>query len=106
MGHAVTPAPDGPSMLKLLAAAPAAYDLVVTDYAMPLMSGSDMLKQARAIRPALPGIIISGYANGQPLTRKAKSDIVLSKPFTAQQMRLAIASAVREPGAAATAHQA
>lgn len=101
MGHAVIMAPDGPSMLKLLEASPDAYDLIVTDYAMPLMSGSDMLKIAREIRPALPGIIISGNANGQSLATM-HSDIVISKPFTAFEMREAIYFAVKQTGEPAT----
>ena len=89
LGHDVTAASDGHAMLELLTASPDAFDLVITDYAMPLMSGSEMLKQARAIRPALPGIIITGNANGQSLAT-ARSDVVLSKPFTAVEMRKAI----------------
>lgn len=95
LGHGVQAAPDGPNMLELLAAAPAAYDLIVTDYAMPLMSGTDMLKQAREIRPDIPGIIISGYAASETV-RAAPDDVtVLRKPFTLEQMGAAIATLAR-----------
>ena len=65
MGHQVEAAADGPTMLRALEAAPSAYDLIITDYAMPQMSGGDMLKQARKLRPNIPGIIISGYADSR-----------------------------------------
>ena len=77
-------------MLAMLRRAPADFDLIVTDYAMPLMSGGDMLKQARELRPDIPGIIISGYADGQSIADKPSEVVVLTKPFTLDQMSAAI----------------
>jgi signal transduction histidine kinase len=90
MGHAVEAAANGPDMLEKLEAAPAGYDLIVTDYAMPLMSGSDMLDLARKIRADLPGIIISGYADSRSLAQKSSEIVFLTKPFTLAQMKAAI----------------
>jgi signal transduction histidine kinase len=90
MGHKVQAAADGPAMLRKLRDAPDDYDLVITDYAMPIMSGGDMLEQARKIRPDLPGIIISGYADGQSISRKPSEIVVLTKPFTLDQISSAI----------------
>ena len=94
MGHTVETASDGPAMLEKLKAAPSRYDLVVTDYAMPLMSGGDMLKRARKIRADLPGVIISGYADSQSISNKPGEVVVLTKPFTLEQMRAAISRAL------------
>jgi len=101
MGHKVRAAADGPTMLRTLKEAPADYDLIITDYAMPLMSGSDMLKQARKLRPDIPGIIISGYADGRSISREPSEIIVLTKPFTVDQINAAICSVLRhcQPGA-------
>ena len=77
-------------MLEKLEAAPAGYDLIVTDYAMPLMSGSDMLDRARKIRADLPGIIISGYADSRTMAQKRREIVFLTKPFTLDQMTAAI----------------
>ncbi|HEV2745759.1 MAG TPA: response regulator, partial [Allosphingosinicella sp.] len=79
MGHQVETATDGPGLLKKLKAAPADYDLIITDYAMPLLSGADVLKQARDIRPGMPGIIISGYADSRSITRQGHESVVLTK---------------------------
>jgi DNA-binding NtrC family response regulator len=81
-------------MLETLAAAPGDYDLIVTDYAMPLMSGTDMLQHARAIRPDIPGIIISGYAANETVAKAPCDVTVLRKPFTLEQMGAAIAGVV------------
>jgi len=100
MGHKVAAAADGPAMLDLFRAAPADYDLIITDYAMPLMSGGDMLLQARTIRPEIPGIIISGYADSQSIARKPGEVVVLTKPFTLDQMEAAIGTVLPAAGAA------
>ena len=97
LGHTVETACDGPAMLRRLADAPGACDLIITDYAMPLMSGCEMLKQARGILPAIPAIIISGYADDQALADAPPGVAVLRKPFTLCQMGAAI-SALTEAG--------
>jgi CheY-like chemotaxis protein/two-component sensor histidine kinase len=90
MGHAVESAASGPALLEKLVAAPAGYDLIVTDYAMPLMSGSEMLDHARKIRADLPGIIISGYADSRAMAGQPGEIVILTKPFTPEQMKAAI----------------
>jgi signal transduction histidine kinase len=92
LGHAVETACDGPAMLRRLADAPADCDLIITDYAMPLMSGCEMLKQARGILPAVPAIIISGYADDKALADAPPGVAILRKPFTLGQMGHAIST--------------
>ena len=102
MGHEVECASDGPGLLRKLSAAPANYDLIITDYAMPLLSGADVLKQAREIRPGMPGIIISGYADSCSIAGPGSESVVVTKPFTLEQMKSAIGSlggTAREPAA-------
>jgi signal transduction histidine kinase len=95
MGHQVQAIGDGAAMLRKLEAAPADYDLIITDYAMPLMSGGDMLQHARKIRPDMPGIIISGYADRQSISRKPSEVVILTKPFTMDQINSAICTVFR-----------
>ncbi|HEV2865996.1 MAG TPA: ATP-binding protein, partial [Allosphingosinicella sp.] len=97
LGHAVDAAADGPAMLKKLKAAPLDYDLIITDYAMPLMSGGEMLKQARSLNPSLPAIIISGYADSRSIADHG-AGAVLTKPFTLDQMNEAIGRALLSAG--------
>ena len=90
LGHQVEAVGDGETMLKRLEKAPRDYDLVVTDYAMPLLSGGEALIRARAIRKDLPGIIISGYADADSIARKPANVAVLTKPFTPRDISSAI----------------
>jgi CheY-like chemotaxis protein len=52
---------DQREALDALRADPAAFDLVVTDYNMPGMSGLDVARAVRLIRPDLSVAIASGF---------------------------------------------
>jgi PAS domain S-box-containing protein len=60
-GYRVTAFTDQNAALAALRANPAAFDLVLTDYNMPGMSGLDVAREARAIRADLPVAVASGY---------------------------------------------
>jgi PAS domain S-box-containing protein len=93
LGHAVSEAADGPSLLALMEAAPGDYDLIISDYAMPLVSGTDVIHSARKISPDVPCIIITGYAQVESIARRPDNVQVLTKPFTPQQLAEAIQTA-------------
>jgi two-component system, cell cycle sensor histidine kinase and response regulator CckA len=57
----VTGHTDPNEALQALRADPAAYDLVLTDYNMPGMSGLDVAREVGALMPDLPVAIISGF---------------------------------------------
>jgi PAS domain S-box-containing protein len=52
---------DAALAIAHLQADPLAYDVVVTDYNMPELSGTDVARAAHALRPQLPVIVSSGY---------------------------------------------
>ena len=101
LGHDVAEAADGPEVTAMLADDPECCDLLITDYAMPHVSGAEVIHQARERRPGLPAIIITGYAEEGSIARRPSDVAVLGKPFSPDQLRDAIASAVfgaaREP---------
>ena len=101
MGHHVTEADCGSAGLELLTADPYAFDLVITDYAMPRQSGVDLLERARALAPGLPGVIITGYADAQSVARRPDDVVVLGKPFSAAQLAAAVRGAGRAQAARA-----
>jgi len=96
LGHAVVEASDGAGVLSLLRGDPGCCELLITDYAMPHVSGAEVIRQARALRPGLPAVIITGYADAQSIARRPEDVLVLAKPFTADQLTAAIAASVPE----------
>jgi PAS domain S-box-containing protein len=95
LGHRVETAEDGASMLTKLRQGSDDYDLIITDYAMPLMSGGEAMLQARELRPDIPAIIVSGYAEADAIEKKPDRVYVLSKPFSPTEMKQAIASTTK-----------
>jgi CheY-like chemotaxis protein len=61
MGFEVLEAGSAEEALQAVRAG-APLDLLVTDHLMPGMSGAELARQARALRPDLPVLIVSGYA--------------------------------------------
>jgi PAS domain S-box-containing protein len=49
--------------LERFRAAPDDFDLVISDVAMPKMTGENLVKQMRQIRPGLPVILCTGYSD-------------------------------------------
>ena len=96
LGHSVVEASDGAGVLSLLRSDPHCCELLITDYAMPHVSGAEVIRQARALRPGLPAVIITGYADAQSISRRPEDVLVLAKPFTADQLTGAIAASVPE----------
>jgi PAS domain S-box-containing protein len=82
-GYEVLQAGDGPSGLKLLER-PGRIDLLFTDLIMPNgMSGQDLLRHARGLRPDLKAIFTSGYSE-QFLKGRSDTDRsvpLLPKPY-------------------------
>jgi CheY-like chemotaxis protein len=61
LGHQVLVAPSGTEALNILQGE-SRIDLVITDHAMPHMTGSELAIQICGIRPNLPIILATGYA--------------------------------------------
>jgi PAS domain S-box-containing protein len=94
LGHQVTTAADGQHVYKLMQGDHLkSIDFIISDYAMPLVSGSEVIRKLRAVKPGLPGIIISGYADKAAISGAPEGVIVVSKPFTPSQLQDAIAAA-------------
>lgn len=60
-GFAVVQAGSGSKALALVAAGER-FDVLVSDYAMPGLDGVGLVERARAIRPGLPAVLVTGYA--------------------------------------------
>jgi PAS domain S-box-containing protein len=54
------------------------FDLLITDHVMPGMTGADLIGTVRASRPAIPALIITGFANADTIPASQRC---LAKPF-------------------------
>ncbi|HEX7110316.1 MAG TPA: PAS domain S-box protein [Aestuariivirga sp.] len=92
LGHKVTEANSGEEALKFLAQG-LKIDLVVTDQAMPRMTGVELAEAILAGQPKMPIVLATGYSElpagiGLKLPR-------LSKPFSQKQLDVAMKEALR-----------
>lgn len=91
LGHTVIEAASAHEALELFRARKD-IDLLVTDQAMPNITGVELISAIDEIRPGMPAIIASGYGEGVSIPGR---DVVrLGKPFNQVRLAEAIAEAV------------
>lgn len=90
MGHTVHQARSGNEAMKILNTT--RIDLVITDYAMPGMTGTELIRAAQAGWPNVPILLVSGYA--EIPEGDAVETLRLAKPFRPHQLAGAIAAAM------------
>jgi PAS domain S-box-containing protein len=88
LGHVALEASSGAKALKILSGG-TRVDLVLTDYAMPGMTGADLALRIRQSHPGLPVLLATGYAD---LPDGLNIDLPrLGKPYTQRQLATQIA---------------
>jgi PAS domain S-box-containing protein len=94
LGYTTTCKTSGREALALVRQDPHRFDLVITDQTMPGMTGLELAKELRVIRPELPIILCTGFSN-QVDARSAQQTGIsafVMKPLT----RTEIAKTIRE----------
>jgi PAS domain S-box-containing protein len=79
-GYEVIEAGSGGAALDVLDREGASVDLMLMDYAMPGMNGSEVAREAHAKRPSLPILFLTGYADFAAF-KEIGDDRIVSKPF-------------------------
>ena len=74
------------------------YDIVLTDIRMPDIGGMRVLRDIKRAKPSLPVVIITGYPSVKSAIRSMKlgAGDFIEKPFTPEQLSLAVAAALRK----------
>jgi signal transduction histidine kinase/ActR/RegA family two-component response regulator len=87
-GYAVDGFVDARAGLAALKADPGRFELVVSDYNMPGMSGIDVSREVRAIRPDLPVALISGLITNEMRERAAAAGLhhLIFKPNAIEEL--------------------
>jgi CheY-like chemotaxis protein len=83
LGHEVIEANSGPGALEALRSNDG-VDLMITDFAMPGMNGAQLAEAARKLKPDLPILLATGYAE---LPKGASIELPrLGKPYSQREL--------------------
>jgi len=87
--------------LSALKASPASFDLVITDFNMPEMSGLDVAREVKSIRTDVPVVIVSGFIDDDLLSRATAIGVqeVVFKATEVEEMTAVISRLVQVAGA-------
>jgi hypothetical protein len=98
LGYRVTVHTSSVEALDDFRRRPREFDLMVTDNTMPRMTGLQLAAEVSRLRPGLPILMVSGYAdNADPEVLRASGiRATLRKPHTAKELEAALA-ALRSP---------
>ncbi|MBU4565821.1 MAG: PAS domain S-box protein [Desulfarculus sp.] len=94
LGYAVTAFTSSQEALEKFKAAPDDFDLVISDYTMPEMTGAKLSQKILALRPDTPIIICTGFS--QQLDDEKAKELGIRKLLMKPLSRGALARAVRE----------
>jgi CheY-like chemotaxis protein len=97
LGHRVLEANSGHQALDALRREGRGIDVVITDHAMPGMTGLELARHIQQVYPLLPVILASGYAEIEDV---AEYGVLprLAKPFRQSELAAVIAAACGRTG--------
>ena len=91
LGCKPTVAADGRETWEFFQKDPNGFDVITSDYNMPEMTGIDLASCVMSIKPNMPFIISSGFAEKQ--AEDLGISCILPKPYVIQQLKDAITEA-------------
>jgi signal transduction histidine kinase/ActR/RegA family two-component response regulator len=106
LGYSVIEVGSGGAALDVLAAEDT-FDLLLVDFAMPGMSGGEVARHVKRLKPTLPVVLITGFAERAALA-EVKDVQIIGKPFAedelAEKVRSALGGRVEQRHAPTLAH--
>ena len=80
LGADVESAESGEKALAL-AQSSGAFDVILSDYAMPGMNGVETIRAVREVQPQIRAVLLTGYAEDDALDADDSSTVLLRKPI-------------------------
>ena len=96
LGYSVTTMVSAEEALQLLRDGNHSFQLLITDYSMPYMSGCELANQIREYLPEIPVILMSGFLNEEAFRSlpAGLDPIFVQKPFSLHDLTTAIRKAM------------
>lgn len=91
LGYTVDACTDPETAIAHFSAAPGDYSLVLTDLTLEGMNGEELIRRLRALNPAIPAILSSGY----PHRPESPKTFFLQKPYIPKVLAEAIEKSLR-----------
>jgi len=87
LGYSITAEAESKRAYEVFGTGPAEFDLVITDYTMPELTGIDLALAIRRIRPDIPVIICTGFSEKMTDDRSDELGLeLLLKPYSIKQL--------------------
>ncbi len=87
LGYRVATETDSLRALEIFSAGPDEFDLLITDYTMPNLTGMDLAKEVRRIRPDMPIVLCTGFS--EKITSANVKElrlVLLTKPYRLREL--------------------
>jgi len=101
LGFRPVVANDGIEALRLFELNPEQFDIVITDQVMPGMTGAELTRKLKSVRPELPVILCTGFSEALTPEQAKETGVseFMMKPIGMRQLAEAIKRALgdREP---------
>jgi PAS domain S-box-containing protein len=99
LGYRTIPYTDARRALDHVLQDPHAFDLVLTDLTMPGVTGVELARQAKAVRPGLPVVITTGFMRAREIDSARALGVVefLEKPFVLSALAECLFRALHPP---------
>ncbi len=103
LGYTATAMTSSQQALELVLADPGAFDLVITDQAMPEMTGEEMARRILQVRPDMPIVLCTGYSGSfdSDASREMGIKAYILKPVSKLELATTIRQVLDEGGSAA-----
>ncbi len=100
LGYTAESVTDSEAALDIVRNAPNDYDLIITDFTMPTMTGLELSRKIREIRPDMPIIMITGHIDSVPMTEFKEVGVcdIIKKPFLTDRIAAVIRTVLDDTG--------
>jgi signal transduction histidine kinase len=92
MGHTLSTAENGDQALELFLQSNQHFDMIITDYRMPVMNGLELVEAVRQHDASIPILMITAFGEDENLQRTGNLGAsLMNKPVTLEKLRKMIA---------------